>query len=145
MAADLEKPTIVLSDHQNLSRFAQAQHLTHRQFRWGQILSDFAFRIYHRPGRLNGKANALSCRTDFKITPGDHLHSANFLQLFHNITADSITILQSDNKLLEDIVTATSSSQLLVDFLAKRLDPDYSFKDSLLYHKDLIVLPSPEL
>ena len=50
----------IYSDHQNLTYFRQPQDLTRRQARWITFLQDYDFRILHRKGSLNKKADILS-------------------------------------------------------------------------------------
>ena len=59
-----EHPIEVISDHKNLLYFASARTLTRRQARWSLFLSRFNFTITYRPGRLGGKPDALSRRSD---------------------------------------------------------------------------------
>ena len=51
---------IVYSDHKNLTYFQSARVLNRRQARWAQFLTHFDFKITFRPGRQQGKADALS-------------------------------------------------------------------------------------
>lgn len=55
----------VISDHKNLESFLTTKQLNRRQARWSEFLSTFNFQIQHRPGSLNGRADALSRRVDF--------------------------------------------------------------------------------
>ena len=59
-------PIEIISDHKNLLYFATARTLTRRQARWSLFLSRFNFTITYRPGRLGGKPDALSRRSDLK-------------------------------------------------------------------------------
>ena len=52
----------VISDHKNLQHFTVIQHLSERQARWSLFLSEFNFKITHRPGRLSSTPDALSRR-----------------------------------------------------------------------------------
>ncbi len=54
----------IQSNHENLVFWHMAQHLTHRQARWALYLSHFDSAITHKPGTLNGRADALSCCVD---------------------------------------------------------------------------------
>ncbi|SPQ99093.1 unnamed protein product (mitochondrion) [Plasmodiophora brassicae] len=58
--------TLVHSDHRNLEYFLSTQKLSRRQARWSELLGEFDFRIQHRPGRLHGKADALSRRPEYQ-------------------------------------------------------------------------------
>jgi hypothetical protein len=55
----------LLTDHKHLEYFMSKILLNRRQARWAQLLSRFDYEILYRPGKLNGKADALTRR------PGD--------------------------------------------------------------------------
>ena len=141
--ADPTAPTFVLSDHQNLERFSTTKQLSRRQFRWYEILSQFAFRIFHRPGRLSGKPDTLSRRPDFAMN--EELRSTNYLQLFTKINASQISVIQTSSSWLRDIKSETESSNLLSQFRDGKLNDDWSYKEQILYYNDLIVLPTEKL
>ncbi|MDB5910846.1 MAG: pol protein, partial [Massilia sp.] len=54
----------VYTDHKNLTYFTTTKELNKRQTRWAEFLSEFNFRIIYRKGSENGRADALSRRTD---------------------------------------------------------------------------------
>lgn len=56
-------PIHVLSDHKNLEYFMTTNTLSRRQARWSEYLSRFNFKIVYQPGKMNGKADALTCRS----------------------------------------------------------------------------------
>ncbi|KAF4476546.1 Transposon Tf2-9 polyprotein [Colletotrichum fructicola Nara gc5] len=58
---------LVYSDHKNLSHFTTSKVLNKRQIRWSEFLSEFNFRIIHRKGSDNGRADALSRRPDYNV------------------------------------------------------------------------------
>jgi len=58
---------VVFTDHKNLEYFNTTKLLNRRQARWGEILSQFNFKIVYRPGEKNGKADALSRRVDSEL------------------------------------------------------------------------------
>ena len=60
----------VYTDHANLQYFNTTKVLNRRQCRWSDYLSQFDFKIIYRPGNLNGKADALSHRTDPALERG---------------------------------------------------------------------------
>jgi hypothetical protein len=60
----------IISDHQNLQYFANAQNLSRRQARWSLFLTRFDYEILHRPGRLGGKPDRLSRRVDHEPEDG---------------------------------------------------------------------------
>src|SRR5271154_1109525 len=57
-------PTIIYSDHQNLTYFRSAQKLNKRQARWALFLSEFDIKLIHQPGHKMTQADALSRRPD---------------------------------------------------------------------------------
>jgi hypothetical protein len=55
-------PIQVITDHKALEYFMTTKKLTRRQARWALTLADYNFQISYRPGRQNGKADALTRR-----------------------------------------------------------------------------------
>ena len=58
----LAKPFEILTDHKNLEPFTVKKILTERQVRWSEFLSQFNFRLSHRPGKDAIVPDALSRR-----------------------------------------------------------------------------------
>ena len=56
---------VVQTDSANLRFFMEAKKLNQRHARWALELSRYNFEIVYRPGRKNGKADALSRRPDY--------------------------------------------------------------------------------
>jgi hypothetical protein len=56
-------PISVLTDHRNLEYFMTKKHLNRRQARWAEFLSQFNFKLTYRPGKLGGKPDALTRRS----------------------------------------------------------------------------------
>src|SRR5258708_5423321 len=54
----------ILTDHQNLTYFQDAQKLNCQQEHWSLFLSHFNFSLCHQPGWLMGKPDTLSQRSD---------------------------------------------------------------------------------
>lgn len=62
----------VLSNHKNLEYFMTTKSLSRRrQARWSEYLSRFNFRIVYQPGKMNGKADALTRRSGVLPTEED--------------------------------------------------------------------------
>ena len=57
-------PIQIFTDHQALKTFMESKELTRRQARYLDILSEFKFQIVFRPGKNNGKADALTRMPD---------------------------------------------------------------------------------
>jgi hypothetical protein len=58
-------PLQLLTDHKNLEYFMTKKLLNQRQAQWSEFLTRFEYEIVYRPGKSNGKADALTRR------PGD--------------------------------------------------------------------------
>jgi len=56
--------TNVLSDHQNLTIYKEAQKLNRRQARWFLFLSEYDIKLIHTPGKKMIESDALSRRPD---------------------------------------------------------------------------------
>jgi len=54
----------VFSDHKNLVTFTTTKTLNRRQVRWAETLGQYKFKIVYTPGKDNGRADALSRRSD---------------------------------------------------------------------------------
>jgi hypothetical protein len=60
----------VYSDHQNLEYFTPTKVLNRCQARWAQELAGVDFKIFYRPGKQNGKPDALSRHPEFRPEKG---------------------------------------------------------------------------
>jgi len=60
----------VFSNHQNLEYFTTTKVLNRRQARWAQELASIDFKIYYRSGIKNGKPDALSRRSEYRLEKG---------------------------------------------------------------------------
>jgi len=59
-------PVRVYTDHKNLTNFTTTKALSKRQTGWAEFLSEFNFTIIYRKGTENGRADALSRRSDLE-------------------------------------------------------------------------------
>ena len=57
-------PVKVLTDHKNLTYFTTTKVLNRRQVRWAELLASYNFQIHYHKGSENGRADALSRRSD---------------------------------------------------------------------------------
>src|SRR5919202_2746496 len=67
----LPRPFLVLTDHHNLQTFRTKQLLIRRQACWAGFLTQYDFVIQLRPGKANGKADALTRRSRDLPREGD--------------------------------------------------------------------------
>ncbi|SLM38210.1 retrotransposon nucleocapsid protein [Lasallia pustulata] len=59
----IDHPVAVLTDHHNLLYFMSTKQLTQREVRWSEFLSGFDYIIKSTPEKANGKADALTRRS----------------------------------------------------------------------------------
>jgi transposase InsO family protein len=59
---------VIFSDHKNLVTFTTTKTLNRRQVRWSETLGQHKFKIVYTPGKDNGRADALSRRSDIAGT-----------------------------------------------------------------------------
>ena len=64
---------IVFNDHKNRAYFQDARVLNQRQAQWAHFLTCFDFKITYRPGKHQGKADALSRRSYLTPVPASQL------------------------------------------------------------------------
>ena len=58
----------IYTDHKNLVSFTTTKVLNRRQVRWSELLGQYKFKISYTPGKDNGRADALSRRSDYMET-----------------------------------------------------------------------------
>ena len=63
-------PITVYTDHQNLQNFLTTKVWNRRQIRWVQQLANYNFKIVYRPGKREGKPDALSRRPEYRPEDG---------------------------------------------------------------------------
>ena len=57
-------PIVVYSDHKNLSYFTTTMKLNRQQVGWAELFDSYNFQIHYQKGSENGRADALSQRSD---------------------------------------------------------------------------------
>ena len=80
--------------------------LNRRQVRWSEFLSRFNFQIVYRPGKANGKPDALTRRSGDLPREGYErlLHQSQTMIKTHNLRIDSTTLDQTDvEKTLDEL------------------------------------------
>ena len=69
---DSPSPFEIFSDHKNLQYFMTSQKLNRRQARWSLELSEFNFKLIHKPGSSMICSDALSRRPDYDTGTEDN-------------------------------------------------------------------------
>lgn len=89
-------PFHIITDHKNLEYFTTTKMLNRRQVRWSQLLADYNFLLFHRPGSLNTVADSLSRRVQdaFDVEGKRQTNTHRLLPpaLFAAVTTDPATI-----------------------------------------------------
>jgi hypothetical protein len=99
-------PVKVYTDHKNLVNFTTTKELNKRQTRWAEFLSEFNFTITYRKGSENGRADALSRRSDLLSTEvPDH-------NAILSINADGDLV--PNERVLEVLVTTKETIEQLI-------------------------------
>jgi transposase InsO family protein len=142
----------VISDHKNLEYFLTTKQLNRRQARWSEFLSAFDFEIQHRPGSLNGRADALSRRID--LMEGKSQEQRPLLRL---AALESCQLVWDDDRILKRLKVATAEDSMLQPILAifnkdshqisgdmRRRLQAYTFNDGVLRFQDRIYVPEDE-
>ncbi len=65
----------ILTDHKNLLHFTTTKELNRRQVRWSEKLGQYKFKKLYTLGKENGRADALSRRSDHMETKESFNHS----------------------------------------------------------------------
>lgn len=95
-------PVKVFTDHKNLTWFTTTKKLNRRQVRWAELLASYNFQIHYQKGTENGRADALSRRSDHREGPIAEPYSIlrqnddGTLAYNHRIQASSLTIRHSE-------------------------------------------------
>ena len=93
-------PILVYSDHQALQYFMTKRALTSRQGRWNEILSRFHWVLQYRQGRANGKADALTRRTQERTLQEEAMRAHRARVMLRTDNLDS-TLQQQQSDLPE--------------------------------------------
>lgn len=150
-------PVSVVSDHKNLEYFMSTRILNRRQARWSIFLSEFNFRLDYLPGPRN-PADAPSRRSDYVLSNGED----TVLQQRKALLTQTHTERLDVTNTVADDPTQTIASTAIFTFPAPELqkeftnafhsdtqwrdaiargDPDFTFKDTLVFHKERLFVP----
>lgn len=147
----LEAPVNILTDHKNLTQFQTARVLTRRQARWSEILNAHRYNLEYRPGSKNGKADALSRRSD--LIKGGKASNAPAEAILRPVEISATAIASHTSQIQQQVlrllpqdkhflkISRTMSSSPLDNEDSPTL---YSIKDGLLFHQDKLYIPEDE-
>ena len=130
--------------------------LSRRHTRWSLFFADFNFVLTYRPGSKNGKADALSRRSDLK--EGDQANASRTIQLIkpnqilqlQNLTTIG---LDSEQPLIQQIKQVTTIDPFAQDIIKKIQEQNhqiitedkFQLIQGLLFKDNLLYVPSKEL
>jgi len=66
MLRSVEEQITIYTNHKNLEYFDTTKILNRRQHRWAEFVQLFNFKVVYHEGSLNGKADTLSRRRDYR-------------------------------------------------------------------------------
>jgi transposase InsO family protein len=157
--AGAKEKVIVLCDHRNLLYFMTTKMLNRRQARWAMNLADFDFAITYVKGTENGKADALSRRVDYSITPVEK-HSSQFQTLLPSSRfSGPIDVFMDKTSMMELLtleIDEIDNSETILEMIKKSyishlptkkmldtelFSTDYCLTNGILYRKGLIYVP----
>jgi len=81
MGMSVDDQILLYTDHKNIEYFNTTKTLNCRQHPWAEFLQPFNFKVIHREGRLNEKADALSRRRDYRPEGGSNSEPFTFFAL----------------------------------------------------------------
>ena len=140
-----QHPTMILSDHKNLTYFKTAQKLNWQQARWHLTLSKYDIKLIHVPGKQMVQSNALSQQPD--LCPDEDTNNKDklllpdtmFVRLIDTKLRDLIvTNKQHDTVILKAIWALQGGKQLPMN---SKID-DWTFDDGLIFYKDKCYVPN---
>jgi hypothetical protein len=147
---------IVYSDHGPLKYMATQPHLTSRQARWNEILSEFDFTIEYKPGKKNIVADALSRRSDHKdATTKMELTAVTSATQVVSIEAEIRSVYRSDPEYarIVDALSKPTEEELESKYeerkdegkdksrVIRELDT-YELRDGIIYKGNRIYVPN---
>lgn len=145
-----QEPSKIFSDHFNLKYFFSSKTLNRRQARWQEALSELNFTLIHRPGKQQGKTDALSRRADYQdgtrasdsdpitfFPPSKITSSATFIEPF----PDLLTSIRDEQDQDDDIRQVLQDIRLNENL--DKLNPRWKLgSDQLLRWDDRLYVPN---
>jgi hypothetical protein len=125
-------PITVITDHNTLKYFDTQPHITSRQARWAMFLADFKYEIVYRPGKENIVADALSRRSDHRLSTDENIIDQS---------ARAITQSDDDDALMKLITDGYKRDRKCRRMLSECKAP-FRVDDGVIYYRDVIYVPN---
>ena len=137
-------PTVILSDHKNLTYFWTAQKLNRWQAWWSLFLSEFDLKLLHTPGFRMIQSNVLSCWPDYIM---NGTNNDNVIVLPNNIFIKAIdfSLQETIQELIKDdnlFAKALESIKHHGPVPIKSKFNEWSMNDGLLFFWGWCYIPS---
>jgi hypothetical protein len=136
-------PVQVWTDHKNLIYFTTTKVLNRRQVRWSEMLSAYNLRIEYRKGSDNGRADALSRRTDY-VGPKQERPRAILKKTEHGLEYNELlaTISIVENPELEQRLKDAYSKDECAKRVLAKAEGDFAIDEQgLIRYKGLVYVP----
>jgi hypothetical protein len=136
----------VYTDHNNLQFFTTTKKLSRRQARWSEYLSGFDFIINYRPGRLGGKPDALTRRSDVYPKKEAENRNGHNEKIFLPPERLCASLILNDDLVLNKIRKAKKDNYYQKgNEIANSNDPGpFLVEDGLLLREGLIYVPEED-
>src|SRR5258708_7340937 len=142
----------ILTDHQNLTYFHDAQKLNCQQACWSLFLSCFNFSLCHQPGQLMGRPDMLSQRSDHPQGKDDNANVTLLpSDVFKVRNTEAILVDSGGNELVECIWRSMDYDDTVVKVLQElgagmlRSDEWERDRDLVTYRGCVYVPRDPQL
>jgi hypothetical protein len=137
-------PVTVYTDHRTLEYFESQKHLSRRQARWQEFMSQFEIKIVYIKGEDNTVADALSRLPDDEmdpITDADDELLPNY-EAWHASTSASILNISADAKFLNDIRLGYATDPFCQKMIGSKASfPSLTNVNDLWYVGDRLLVP----
>jgi hypothetical protein len=150
---DQDTPFEILTDHNNLKWWTNAQDLMRRQARWALWLSRFNFILKHKPSAQNNRADALSCMDHHKVPDVEDNRQVTVLGPEHFATVAYAGLKASvEGTALEDEICGASEKEAEVIKALEQICKtgarqlangvaEWEEEDGLVYYKGCLYIP----
>ena len=126
------RPFTVLTDHHSLQYLQTQPHLSSRQVRWSEFLSEFEFTIQYQKGKDNVVADALSRRQDHAAPPAPQLSHVSASSALPSALLSSIQSAYQQDEACKAILAHPESHR------------EYNVREGVIYRGEQVYVPSDQ-